>query len=383
MPTKSENIANSLRTLGPMLRKYRKKIVVIAIGILLFQFCIQLLLEIEYAGQDPSVRGLRIIDWLKVFSPGKYKPLTESPPSKNVVLFPKGKDSIDGRYVIQGGVYDCRFLSIIASFASSPKGKGVLFEMIKENPDGTYTVTFPNEKGNPITIAPLTEKEVSIYARLEDRVTKQNKGLWLAVLEKAFGKYRIEHQDPYEHFLHFSKHALFEGRFTSSPMLEGFGASFGAKDDGAAVLLTGKPLNKMPTSGWEIGSFGLGKGYVSMRQIRSWFDRDKVRKEFEDEQHQALAACFKNGGIANAGTEVSPEASAHGLMSGHAYSVLGYDAEKRLLLISDPMGKGDFFYPEEGNAIKDGVNDGIFTLPLSEFNKYFSHVSAQVFTKEN
>ncbi len=377
MPSKAENIANSFRTLGPMLRRNRKKITVAVIFVLIFQFGVQLLLEIEYAGQDPSVRGLRIFDWLKVFSPGKYKPLTDSPTANNVVLFPNELDSVDGRYVIQGGVYDCRFLSIVAGFASTPNGKSVLFSMIKENPDGTYTVTFPNEMDHPITVQPLTEKEVSIYARLEDRVTRQNKGLWLAVLEKAFGQYRIAHQSPYEHFLHFCKHSLFESRFTSTPMLEGFGASFGAKDDGAAVLLTGKPLKKMSTSGWELGSFGLGKDYVSVRQIRSWFNRDKVLQEFENEQHQALSSCIKSGGIANAGTEVSPEASAHGLMAGHAYSILGYDSDKRILLISDPMGKGDFFYPEKGNAIADGVNDGIFSLSLTEFNKYFSHIAIQ------
>lgn len=125
------------------------------------------------------------------------------------------------------------------------------------------------------------------------------------------------------------------------------------------------------TWGFEIGEFGLGKGYVTLRQVRSWFDRVGIQKEYEDEQHAALVTSLQNAGISNAATELSTEGGAHGLHVGHAYSVLGYDPNNRVLRICDPMGNGD--YLSDGKVL-DGLNDGVFFISLHDFNKCFSHL---------
>src|SRR5262249_52466936 len=85
--------------------------------------------------------------------------------------------------VIQGGIGDCYFLAEIASLASSPAGKQAIVDMIKVNDDGTYTVTFPGDPKNPITVSAPTDAELGRYAKGNFR------GIWPAVLEKAYGKY--------------------------------------------------------------------------------------------------------------------------------------------------------------------------------------------------
>lgn len=374
--SRTDYIRKSVRAVVGFVTRNQQRILLIAAALLLVRFTTQMLVDVEYTGQDVSVRGLKIFDWAKAFFPGSYKPLTDSPPETGVVPFPDGRAGIDGRYVIQGAVYDCRFLAAVASLACTEKGKDAIVEMITCNEDGNFKVRFPGCAGKPITVAPLTANEVRLYAHLRSRFSGKDKGLWLAVLEKAYGQYRIDHQTPEERFWRCLKHGIFEGRFTSVPILVGFGAAFGSQDDQAVEVLTSRPYRKLNTSGWELGSFGLGKGYVSLRQIRSWFNRDLVAREFEAEQHEALCATMASGGIATAGTEISPDAVEHGLMSNHAYSVLAYDPVKGRLLISDPMGLSDFIVPETGQ-VRDGVEDGIFEVTLAEFNRCFSHLQVQ------
>ncbi len=197
--------------------------------------------------------------------------------------------------------------------------------------------------------------------------------IWLPIVEKAYGEYRINHQDPLEHAFRTLKHGIFEWRWTSRPELPGFGASYGAKDDLAAVLLTGRSLRRIPTVSVEIGEFGLAKGYVNVRQIRSWLDRDGVVAEIMAEQDRALKQALASNGIITATTEIAAS-EAQGLFSNHAYAVLDYNPEKRELLIRDVMSKCDFVDPGTGQ-VRDGRADGIFVLNLTEFNKFFSHVN--------
>ncbi|MFX8660774.1 hypothetical protein ABTM16_18905, partial [Acinetobacter baumannii] len=72
-------------------------------------------------------------------------------------------------------------------------------------------------------------------------------GIWLPVLEKAYGQYRNAHQDVVSEFKRFCKHSIFELRPTCISELPSFGAAFGATDDEAAKLLTGKVMKEYPT----------------------------------------------------------------------------------------------------------------------------------------
>jgi len=334
----------------------------------LVYFAVHLLMDVEYAGQDVTVRGPRVFSWARGLV-GKPALSADQQPVRAVRLFAQGTDSIDPRTITQGAVYDCRFLAELSSFARTPKGRECIKQMIRQNADGTYTVTFPGPPPIPITVTPLTAMELKLYGK----TPPNNNDIWLPVLEKAYGEYRITHQDALEHVFRTLKHGIFEWRWTSRPELPGFGASYGAKDDLAAVLLSGHNLRRVPTVGVEIGEFGLAKGYVNTRQMRSWLNRDAVVAEIIGEQERLLKQAHDSDAIITATTEVAAS-EAQGLFSNHAYAILDYDPEKRELLIRDVMSKCDFVDPATGK-VRDGRADGVFVLNLAEFNKYFSHVN--------
>jgi hypothetical protein len=127
------------------------------------------------------------------------------------------------------------------------------------------------------------------------------------------------------------------------------------------------------TTSWEIGQFGLGKDAVSWRQVRSWLDRAKVEAELQSEQDAVLHDFKAKNIIATATTEAGNDAVRVGLKTNHAYAVVGYDDARRAITLSDPYSNGDFI-DATTNKPRDGVDDGVFTLTLPEFNKYFSHL---------
>ena len=62
-----------------------------------------------------------------------------------------------------------------------------------------------------------------------------------------------------------------------------------------------------------------------------------------------------------------------GLTVGHAYTVLDYDPEADKVTIKDPNRQVE--RKDTYNSSKDGIRDGIFTLTMDEFHKYFSHIA--------
>src|SRR5262249_3430423 len=81
----------------------------------------------------------------------------------------------------QGQVGDCYFLAAMDSMAATnPQG---VKDMIKDNKDGSYTVTFPSDTKNPVTVGAPTDAELARYGQVGQD------GTWPAILEKAYGKY--------------------------------------------------------------------------------------------------------------------------------------------------------------------------------------------------
>lgn len=87
--------------------------------------------------------------------------------------------------VRQGKIGDCYFLAAVASLAKiDPQA---VQGMIKENGDGTYTVTFPGAPNEPITVDAPTDSELGKFAH------DSSYGTWVPVLEKAYGTYCQKH----------------------------------------------------------------------------------------------------------------------------------------------------------------------------------------------
>jgi hypothetical protein len=83
----------------------------------------------------------------------------------------------------QGGLGDCWWLSSMGALAQTPEGRRRLREMIRQNPNGTYTVTFPD--GERVTVTPYfpVNKDGNLsFAQPEGQT------IWPLILEKAFAQ---------------------------------------------------------------------------------------------------------------------------------------------------------------------------------------------------
>lgn len=327
---------------------------------------VNLLYDVECDDQDATMNGLHIVRWAFPYTPKTDKENARAP------LFANGVESVDPTFIRQGLLCDCNFLATIASFINQPSGRRRLVEMIKPQSDGGYVVTFPGDNSTPVKISALSPIELSYYAHTQNK-EGNTAGLWLPVLEKAYGEYRIEHQSLPEHAWRCFKHGVFEGRWTSTPMYPGWGASFGSKDNVASTLLTGHAVSELATSDYELGEFGLGKRYATPRQVMSWFRRAKVMDTFLNEQNASLLDVSSGKAIATATTEQQTNCTQVGLRNKHAYSVTGYDCVNKQIYLYDPYGNTDYD-SVDGKVIK---RNGHFILTLQEFNKYFSHLNVE------
>jgi hypothetical protein len=317
----------------------------------------QMLVDIDYTGHDAIESGVRIFTWLPLLK--GHTPHFQTRKSPTGQLFPLGINSIVPSALKQQQqqqqLYDCKFLAALSSLSRSDRGRKQLFRMFKQNADGTTTVTFPGAPSEPITVSPLTDEEKFYYSTTGDEVKN---GLWVPILEKAYGSYRVEHQDIPKTLLRLGEHAILDMRFTKAPGLLGFGASYGAGDEVGAQMLDGGYTRCIETTAFELGKFGLGKGYVTLRQLQSWFDRPGAEKTIQEEEHNALVKAMHDGSIVVASTEISGDAEYYHLFSGHAYAVLDYDSKTRMLLLKDPL-CADIWNPSTQSA-RDGVEDGLF-----------------------
>lgn len=339
-------------------------------ALLLLMFVSHMLHDVECAQQDVSVRGPRIFSFLKNYLP-KYQNQKYQFAYPQGAVFVDGPDGIGPQYVKQGGIYDCRFLASVSSLANTPRGRKLIADSIHKEADGNYKITLPGIN-REFLIAPLTPLESMCYARAIS-YNHADSGLWLPLLEKAYGTYRNENQGPYFTFMRTIKHGIFEGRFTDQTELPGFAATFGGSDDIGAKVFVGKDLRDYPTFNHECGDFGIGAGYVTVRQMESWIDRQKAKAKYLSEMDSVLDKAIKRQALVIASTSGNLKSSAYGVRPRHAFAVLGYDHDRRIVKIGDPYGSGDLILPKTGKPA-DGVNDGIFWLSLSDFNELYSHI---------
>lgn len=206
----------------------------------------------------------------------------------------KSKDAREGIdvYALEQGVMgDCYFLSSLAAVAhSSPQ---TIKDMIKENSDGSFTVTFPGAKNEPISVSAVTQAERGMFNGGAEH------GDWAAVIEKAYGAYCQKH---------FWRRTIFQG--------PGILAQEGAEGGGAfhaklLHLLTGKdayqdlllsPLSFIP-------------GFQRMRDKATTADLDFAVGQGESETMPAVA--WQKPWVSLDASDVV----------NHVYTVLGFDRQ--------------------------------------------------------
>ncbi len=228
-------------------------------------------------------------------------------------------ESIRPEAVRQGDVGDCYFMASVAGMANTPGGKEKIKNMIEDNGDGTYTVTFPGDPKHPVTVDEPTQAELSHGAES----TKD--GIWVAVLEKAYAKHHARHSD--------EDHTY--------------------KTDG-------------------IGEGGYGKDALALLSGEE-IDHDDLSDTSKEKTHEKLTAAMKYGRPVVASTphefgedwEIIPpmadgKTDGTGIPTTHQYTVTGYDPETKIVTLRNPWGG-------EGK-------DGTFTMTLDEFHKDFEDV---------
>jgi hypothetical protein len=239
-------------------------------------------------------------------------------------------DSITPQAAEQGTIGNCYFIASLSSMAATQDGKEAIQKMIKDNRDGTYTVTFPGAPDEPITVTRPTDSQLATYAKAD------NNGIWAAVLEKAFGQYSSESM---------FRRSIFNPIESDIPQENSDG---GALTDDALELLTGKRTESVDMS----------------NQART-----------EEELKQALSSgesvtLGRHGSIAEfVGISDEDKEIPHG----HKYSIIGYDAETKMVTVRNPWGHGEPL--DENGQPKDGKDDGIYQMPIADLPKFYDNMS--------
>lgn len=231
-------------------------------------------------------------------------------------------NSINPGAIRQGSIGDCYFESALAAVATS--NPELIKNAIKDNGDGTYTVTFPGAKDEPITVKAPTEAEQGLYNHGSPN------GLWASVMEKAYGEYCQKH---------FWRRGPFNLGGGNSPTE---GADGGGRTSGSTKLLTGSDTSTNTTT------------FSSQASIAA-----NLEKAFAGNPPKAVTAGINNG--------FSRQTSDQ-FYVGHAYSITGFQPDGKgggMITIRNPWGG------------KDDTTDGTISIPLEKFMKNFSDITFQ------
>ncbi len=228
----------------------------------------------------------------------------------------------------QGETGSCFVLSPMNAMLE--KNPNAIKNMIRDNKDGTSTVTFPGAKDKPVTISNPTDAERLTYSS----------GSQSAIIEKAYAKHMAAQS---------GQEAKFSGKDGKlrSPVQEIM------KDGGdmaeSMKLLTGREAGFVTTNNDKLVSHLKNANLKDQNVVAVSKTKDKL-----------------------------PEGSP--LLHTHAFAVTGFDEKTHTVELKNPYSSSRDGSPIEpinsqGKAL-DGKNDGRFKMPLNEFKKHFGWVYA-------
>ncbi|MBX9569748.1 MAG: hypothetical protein K2X77_12700 [Candidatus Obscuribacterales bacterium] len=259
---------------------------------------------------------------IAVLSASAWQTARSQRPEISRDLYGDSKDplnSIVPDAIKQGTIGNCYFHASLAAVAKS--NPQLIKDMIKDNGDGTYTVTFPGAKDEPITVKAPTEAEQGLYNRGSEH------GTWANVLEKAYGQYSQT----------FYRRGLFNPTGGNTPAEGGDG---GGRPEGVMKLLTGSSTD------------------TDMLLINSQSSiARKLEDAFSSVPPKAVAAGINNLFFWNTTSD--------GFYAAHAYSVTGFKPDGKgggMVTIRNPW------------AGEDGTTQGTISIPLEKFIKNFSQI---------
>ena len=228
--------------------------------------------------------------------------------------------SITPDAIRQGTVGNCYFLASLASLAQS--NPSIIKDSIKDNGNGTYTVTFKGAPDEPITVNAPTQAERGLFNHASPN------GTWAGVMEKAYGSYCQQA---------FYRRTPFNLSGGNLPAEGGDGGGFNSS---AMKFLTGN----------------------SVSSYRSIFSGDETMSA-------KLEEAFRNKKMVTAGINqgIIDKTSVDGFPLGHAYSIIDFKPDGNKggnVTIRNPWAGGD------------GVH-GKITISIAQFRKNFTDLQIE------
>lgn len=248
-------------------------------------------------------------------------------------LFPGGITGVDPSDIQQGKRPVCYFLSALAGL-SLQRPQDVQ-NLVKANEDGTYTVTFLGlpESKRVITVDAPTEDEMLFNIH-----KGQDNSVWVPVIIKAISKYWSQNG-----FLRFFKGdtdaAHWGGAWEGIEIVTGNVADFVLvnvnTNDRILTKMNQGLMNKKLVS---VSTFGKGNNPKQVNEIK--------------------------------------------LSKGHVLSALSVDLNNKTITIRDPYGHVKRL-GENKEIYQDRSTDGVFTLKVEDFRKYFFDVAIETDKKSS
>jgi len=225
----------------------------------------------------------------------------------------------------QGSLGDCYLVA--ATGAAINRDPGVIRKMIRLDSDlANYVVTYPD--GAEVKVPALTQGELAMGG------AGTRSGLWLRILEKAWGVRRI----------------------TGSKRLNPNAEPIDVMGYGGSIRTTFEAM-----SGHPVKSYRLGNSRGANVTI------DELRTAIQE----ALGAHRLIGASTPTKVEVP------GINGNHAYAVLGFDAKTDEIQVWNPH--VNRFKPKDTPGLKAGypTSEGMFSMPLADFIATFGGISIE------
>jgi len=232
--------------------------------------------------------------------------------------------------VVQGQIGDCYFPSAVAALAKAQPG--VFEDMVKENGDGTYTVTFKEADGyggrykdKAVKVdgdLPSRSWGGALYGRCANSRDTDRMELWWPLIEKAY--------------------ATWQGTEAGAgPSYNTIGSGGASSEIFEAVL--GRPADD------------IGISYSGADKVWNFI------KKKADAKLPLSAGTF--------GESQKAKYTNTGVYPDHSYSIYGYEEKNgvKYVRLRNPWGESE---PYPG----DGKDDGIFSLKLDDFMKLYQTV---------
>jgi hypothetical protein len=215
------------------------------------------------------------------------------------------------------GELPCWFAATVTSLANTRPQD--IVNMIRDNNNGTYTVTFPGQR--PVTVdAPSYTFPYNPYLAS----LGHSNGIWLPVLVKAYE----------------ATYGTFAGNLCRASEPRAF-----------IRQLTGLDATKL-----SVNAPALEDGIVKTLGGNRLVVASTIWPENSREEQQLAAV---------------------GLVTPHAYTVVSYDPRTKVLTLRNPHGLGEFMQ-RPGQPPPDGRDDGLFTMSLADFRRYFADVTFEL-----